>query len=58
MAFAALITIPTPYALIVEAFAKVNLVSAMAALSVAVAGLYGSKRQPKTPSIQVFMEAN
>jgi hypothetical protein len=56
MVFAALITIVTLYALILGAPANVNLVGAMAALSVAVAGLHGSKRQPKTPSIQVSME--
>jgi hypothetical protein len=39
MVFAALITIAAFYALIMEAFAKVNLVGAVAAVSVAVAGI-------------------
>jgi hypothetical protein len=54
--FAVLKTIATLYALILGTFANVNLVGATAAIGVAVAGLHGSKRQPKTHSIQVSME--
>lgn len=39
MVFAALITIAAFYAVIMEVFAKVNLVGAVAAVSVAVAGI-------------------
>jgi hypothetical protein len=44
MVFAALITIAALYALIMGAFAKVNLVGAVAAVSVAVAGIVWFKK--------------
>lgn len=47
MIFAALITIATLYALIVGAFANVNLMGAIAAVSVAVAGIVWFKKTAK-----------
>jgi Cu/Ag efflux pump CusA len=47
MDFAALIAIATLHGLILGTFANVNLVGAIAALSVAVAGIHGSKRRLK-----------
>jgi hypothetical protein len=44
MVFAALITIAAVYALIAGAFANVNLVGAVAAVSVAVAGIVWFKK--------------